>query len=286
MVKPKKKPWLAGLLSFLIIGMGQIYNKKYKEGTLLLIVGVSISIFALYNSWLYIILIPIVVYSIYDAYTTAKKTIAKEPYKNAIWITVLILIVIFMGAFWAGFWAGFYGVQYGNYTIITTEKQTEVKKYEEIRQKLLKEMEEFDNKHNEAWLSFKAGDAVTARSKISETKSFLIDLKNDYEFVCSFQENNLELFPNVTASDIKKCKAWLEVYKTCFPKWLDSFYSLTYLSEKSKEMKTQEDIENYRKACYSWLNEYNVVRGSCNTIIEINKLDMKPFEDYSNMCNV
>jgi TM2 domain-containing membrane protein YozV len=286
MPKPKKKPWLAGLLSFLVMGMGQVYNKQYKKGVLLYIVGVFFSILALINYWLYFVLIPIWLYAIYDAYKTAKKTITEEPYKNAVWITALIFIVVFMGAFWAGFWAGFYGVQYGNYTIITTEKQAEVKRYEEIRQKLLREMEEFDNKHNEAWLSFKAGDAVTARSKISEAKSILIDLKNDYEFFCSFRENNLELFPNVTVSDTKKCKALVEMYKTCFPKWVDSFYSLTYLLEQSEQIKTQEDIENYRKTCYSWLNDYNVVRGSCNTIIEINKLDVKPFEDFSNMCNV
>lgn len=273
MKKPKKKLWLAVLLSLLTVGMGQIYNKKYKEGILLFIVGITFSLLVSTNYWFILISFPIWLYSIYDAYKTAKKTINQEPYKNAVWIAV----IIFMGFFFYGFW---YGGYYGNYT------QANLQNYEEIRQRLTRESDIFLNKLNEASLSFNAQDTVATRNKISESKTILIDLKNDYEFICSFQENNRGLFPNVTDSNIKECKAYLEFYKFCYSKWLDSFYSLTYLLDQSKQIKIQQDTNNYRNSCNSWLNNYNVVRGSCNTIIEVNKFDVKQFEDFSYICKV
>jgi hypothetical protein len=110
MVKPKKKPLLASLLSLLVVGMGQVYNKEYKKGIVLfsfsiffMILGFSVN--SLFNLFSLVILI----YVVYDAYKTAKKTINQEPYKNAVWITV----VIFMGLFFYGFWYGFYNVYYG-----------------------------------------------------------------------------------------------------------------------------------------------------------------------------
>jgi len=285
MGKIKKKPWLAGLLSFLVTGMGQVYNKKYKEGILLFFLGIFTLVASYTFAWIGMLYFVIWIYSIYDAYTTAKRTIKEEPYKNAIWITAIIFIIIFVIGVIAGilaYWASSYSVEETNQTLLKERIET----YEKTRERVIKEDEELLNKLNEASISFKANDTVTARNKISEAKSILIDLKNDYEFICSFQENNRDLFPNITDSDIKTCKAWLEIYRTCFPKYLDSYYSLTYLLEKANQIKTQEDTESYKESCYSWLNEYNVIRGSCNTIIELNKLDIKPFEDYSSMCEI
>ena len=73
----EKNPGLAAVLSFLIIGLGQIYNGQIGKG-IGLIVGMVISAF------LFVLLIGIPIYiilwlySIYDAYNTAKKINAGE----------------------------------------------------------------------------------------------------------------------------------------------------------------------------------------------------------------
>ncbi len=76
MVQPqhvqKKNEGIAAVLSFIFIGLGQIYNGEIAKGILFLVVGI---IFALLIIFLVgIILYPIFwIYNIYDAYSTAKK---------------------------------------------------------------------------------------------------------------------------------------------------------------------------------------------------------------------
>lgn len=278
MGKQKRKPWLAGLLSLIVTGTGQIYNKKYKEGILFLFVGLILGGLLYTPYWgLGLFYFPIWIYAIYDAYRTAKKTITEKPYKNAVWIVVGIFLIIFITSFVAGLLVGY--IQF-------VEKQSELDEYEAVGLRFSIESAEFKNKLDEALLSYNANDMNTVRTKISEVKTILINLRNDYNYICSFQENNLESFPNITASDIEEYKAWLEMYNFCLPKWLDSFYSLTYLVESGKEVETEKDLEDYRESCNSWLNDYNTIRGSCNTIIEINNLEMESFMDYSDICNV
>ncbi|MBZ9570909.1 zinc-ribbon domain-containing protein [Methanobrevibacter sp. TMH8] len=70
-VKNEKNPGLAAVLSFLIIGLGQIYNGEIAKGLILLIVSyICIALF-------FLIIPPIIgvvlwIYAIYDAYNTAK----------------------------------------------------------------------------------------------------------------------------------------------------------------------------------------------------------------------
>lgn len=67
----EKNPALAALLSFLIVGLGQIYNGDVRRGVLLLIGAIISAIL-----WLVVIgiifSIIIWLYAIYDAYTGAK----------------------------------------------------------------------------------------------------------------------------------------------------------------------------------------------------------------------
>jgi len=72
-----KSPGLAAVLSFLIVGLGQIYNGQIAKGLLLLlgaiISGVLMLILIGFIFWIIIWL-----YAIYDAYNTAKKINAGE----------------------------------------------------------------------------------------------------------------------------------------------------------------------------------------------------------------
>jgi TM2 domain-containing membrane protein YozV len=73
----EKNPVLAAILSFLIAGLGQIYNGEIRKGIILIIAYViSIVLCSI------LIGIPLVVilwiYGIYDAYTTANKINAGE----------------------------------------------------------------------------------------------------------------------------------------------------------------------------------------------------------------
>ena len=67
-----KSPGLAAVLSFLIVGLGQIYNGQIAKGLLLLlgamISGVLMLILIGFLFWIVIWL-----YAVYDAYHTAKK---------------------------------------------------------------------------------------------------------------------------------------------------------------------------------------------------------------------
>ncbi|MGV8144066.1 MAG: hypothetical protein ACP5OJ_05555 [Methanothermobacter sp.] len=71
-IRDRKSPGLAAILSFLIVGLGQIYNGQIGKGLLLLlgaiISGVLVMIFIGIIFW-----IIIWVYAIYDAYDTAKR---------------------------------------------------------------------------------------------------------------------------------------------------------------------------------------------------------------------
>ncbi|MEA4957913.1 hypothetical protein SDC9_32104 [bioreactor metagenome] len=70
-VKDEKSPGLAAVLSFLIIGLGQIYNGEIAKGLILLVVSyICVALF-------FLIIPPIIavilwIYAIYDAYNTAK----------------------------------------------------------------------------------------------------------------------------------------------------------------------------------------------------------------------
>lgn len=102
MPSKEKKPWLAGFLSLLVIGMGQIYNKEYKKAIIFWIIQVLwFSTLYLYGSsikstsatsfdtiiGLILVFIPWL-YSGYDAYRNAVSTIDKKPNKISIWITM------------------------------------------------------------------------------------------------------------------------------------------------------------------------------------------------------
>lgn len=73
-----KSPGLAAVLSFLIQGLGQIYNGQILKG-LFLVVLQAINV-ALMNVLIGFITYPIVlVYAVYDAYRVAERTNDRRP---------------------------------------------------------------------------------------------------------------------------------------------------------------------------------------------------------------
>lgn len=179
---------------------------------------------------------------------------------------------------------GIVGYSFGLFTTSDiTQTPMDLQKYSETKEKIAEVSSQFSDKLTEYFLSNKAGDTVSARNKISEARNLLINLKNDYEFACDFQGNNREIFGSETETTVQQCKGYLDLMKFCYPQYLDSLYSLTYLSEQIKQAKTQQDISNVKNSCNSWINDYNVVRGSCNTISQQYRLDVK-FDDFSITC--
>lgn len=67
-IKNKKNPWVALLLSSLIVGLGQFYNGDYKKGINLLTIAVLGSIFTAGGMWFFA-----ATYSMIDAFISAKK---------------------------------------------------------------------------------------------------------------------------------------------------------------------------------------------------------------------
>lgn len=73
-----KSPGIAAVLSFLIQGLGQIYNGQILKG-LVLVVLQAINV-ALMNVLIGFVTYPIVlVYAVYDAYRVAERTNARRP---------------------------------------------------------------------------------------------------------------------------------------------------------------------------------------------------------------
>ena len=73
-----KNPYIAGFLSFLLIGLGQIYNGDISKGIKLFIVGIVITLLAntLFLGFTLLRTIPLLLLrlvSMVDAYNTAKK---------------------------------------------------------------------------------------------------------------------------------------------------------------------------------------------------------------------
>jgi TM2 domain-containing membrane protein YozV len=72
----EKNPVLAAILSLIISGVGQIYNGQWKKGILILVVTIIVALlFGLLS-------LIVVVYAMYDAYTTAQKINNGEPVKD------------------------------------------------------------------------------------------------------------------------------------------------------------------------------------------------------------
>lgn len=69
-----KQPWIAALLSLLIAGAGQIYNREFFKGIILLLTSFTIYIV----SGIFPALLPVAVliwlFSVWDAYTRATLT--------------------------------------------------------------------------------------------------------------------------------------------------------------------------------------------------------------------
>ncbi|MBI4177122.1 MAG: hypothetical protein HY516_02040 [Candidatus Aenigmarchaeota archaeon] len=220
-------------------------------------------------------------FSVIDAYLKADKTINEEPDKRAIWCVVFVFVLIFIAGLLATWSTQYMSQQTGNYT--TIQSSTNLQKYSEMNEKTQKELQQFSNKLTESSLSLSAGDTLTSRTKISEARNLLINIKSGLGVVCDFQENNKGLFGSGIENTIQTCKGFLDLSNLCWSKYLDSLYSVTYLEEQRKQVNNQTSLQNYQNSCNSWLNDYNVVRGGCNTISQKYSLDFK-IEDISSMC--
>ncbi len=90
--KEEKNPTLAAILSFFIVGLGQIYNGQIMKGIILFLAHGGMWVVAFLLSIVYFIgcfLMPIpliiYIYSIYDAYKTAERINAGEKVKDMEW---------------------------------------------------------------------------------------------------------------------------------------------------------------------------------------------------------
>jgi len=63
----RKDPTLACLLNLLLLGTGHIYLGQIGKGVLILAIGVVLGIFV------WVAVIPLIIWAMYDAYKTAKK---------------------------------------------------------------------------------------------------------------------------------------------------------------------------------------------------------------------
>ena len=65
-VKAEKSPVVAGILSFIFAGSGQVYNGQTGKG-----IGILIGV--IITSFIPVLPLLVVIYGVYDAYTTAQK---------------------------------------------------------------------------------------------------------------------------------------------------------------------------------------------------------------------
>ena len=60
------------ILSFILTGLGQLYNGEISKGVIFLIVGIILAILTVLTFFLCIVWIPFWIYGMYDAYTRAE----------------------------------------------------------------------------------------------------------------------------------------------------------------------------------------------------------------------
>lgn len=65
----KKRPLLAGFLSFFIVGLGQLYNGQTKKAFIMFVLAVGLGVMSYSFGWFVI-----AVWSAIDAYCVAEKT--------------------------------------------------------------------------------------------------------------------------------------------------------------------------------------------------------------------
>lgn len=63
----RKDPILACLLNLLLVGTGHIYLGQIRKGALILAIGILLGMF------IWIAVIPLIIWAMFDAYNTAKK---------------------------------------------------------------------------------------------------------------------------------------------------------------------------------------------------------------------
>ena len=63
----RKDPILASLLNLLLLGTGHIYLGQTGKGVLILAIGIVLGMFV------WIAVVPLIIWAMYDAYKTAKK---------------------------------------------------------------------------------------------------------------------------------------------------------------------------------------------------------------------
>ena len=68
-----KSAGLAAVLSFFIVGLGQIYNGQMEKGFLIIAGEIVIFLLILVSAWFFPLLTVLWIFAIYDAYTEAEK---------------------------------------------------------------------------------------------------------------------------------------------------------------------------------------------------------------------
>jgi TM2 domain. len=88
-----KDPFIAAILSFVLPGLGQVYNGDFKKGLMIQICFIFSFIF---SGFFFLLLIPLGIwlFGVYDAYTEAEKIRNGElPNKNATLKEILIILL-------------------------------------------------------------------------------------------------------------------------------------------------------------------------------------------------
>lgn len=87
-VPNKKEPLLSLVLSLLLPGLGQIYNRQIKKGIILLVITVASVVLIIMTMWILIgfcfMIVPVVLwlFGMYDAYTEARNINKGKPSKD------------------------------------------------------------------------------------------------------------------------------------------------------------------------------------------------------------
>jgi hypothetical protein len=177
-------------------------------------------------------------------------------------------------------------LDYATTTLTNQSKTLEIMiEGQKLGTKILDKAIKFSNKMSEGSSRINEYDTVTARKKISEAKLMLPDLAIDMEEACSFIRTNVNIFGSEYLSYIN-CEGNKEMFKSCYPQMLDALFNMVSVLENAKKLEEGKiTLEEYKSLCNSFLNNYNPIRSTCNTLSEKYDLGLY-FPDSSGMCKI
>jgi len=248
---------LAGVLSFFVIGTGQIYNKQYPKGFLLFVLGLIFSYGAFSNpfeNWFFIVgwVCPWI-YSITDAEKTAKKTIRKQPNKYAIRIVVAVYILLFTVGFITGLISGWVSTYTGETSQILDYYNKHVSLIAEDEDKILLLYGNWVDTYNDA-----IEDNRLTREEVSDIGITIDEYVLQYKLAKNHLENFKKLFyqnedylKSYTTVDTFEVQTMITDYETS----LD--YNLNYIRGKTEDL--EDSYQQYNEQFLQYLTLLTLV---------------------------